>query len=370
MKIVQIINQLQGGGAERLVIQLHESFLEAGHQSYIISLLDIPEQYKCGRIFCLGAKSPWHPYLYFKIRNLILQLDVGSRIDIVHSHLTQSQFWAACIQFSIKSKFCLITTEHDTWNQRRASTMGALFDRFLYNPYDQIISISDGVHQSFIRWFPNAEKKSVVVLNGIELNAFYKKKPIQKKEKMRIISIGRLLPKKNFDTAIRACLLLKNKNYEYHIYGEGSSYQELKDLISNLGLEMQVDLKGHSNKIPDILAQADLFLLSSKWEGFGLVVAEAMASELPCIVSNIEGVSEVAGTNDESALLVNPKDPAEIARALDRLMEDERLRERIAKNGFEQSKKFCIHKMSQNYLKVYQSFLNPKDLFEDGEIPQ
>jgi glycosyltransferase involved in cell wall biosynthesis len=356
VRIIQVINQLKGGGAERLVLQLHERFLEAGHESFVISLLDENEDFSMAGIVGLGYSSPWDPRILLSLRTLLVEIEEMGPIHVLHSHLTQSQFWCGWMKRCLISGVKLITTEHDTWNSRRGKWIGKQFDRILYRHYDHLICISNGVEEAMVQnWLPQLSSKTVVVFNGVDLVKFTPPESVlSEKRKFRIISVGRLLPKKNFEVAIRACYEIKELEFEYNIYGEGASREELDNLIKELGLEENVFLRGFDEDIPARMRESDVFLLTSQWEGFGLVVAEAMATRLAVIVSDIPGVREVAGENDKTALLVNPSEVEDVAQALRRLLMDEDLRDRIAKEGKERSQMFCINKMAQKYLALYE----------------
>lgn len=362
VRICHVINQLSGGGAERLVLQLHRYNQNHSLDSYVISLLDREDNVTDG-VIGLDAGSPWNPKVLLKLRTLIKSwLEDGNEV-ILHSHLTQSQLWCSLLVQYFFPTIRLFTTEHDTWNSRRSYRLAKHFDWLLYKPYEQVISISRGVKKSLNTWLPSTVRKSVVIYNGIDLDAFYAEEKKVFKSPLKVISVGRLLPKKNYCTAIEALGLLRNKGYDetritYEIFGKGELEQELEALISTLGLQEQVILKGYSSCIEEEYKRRDVFLLPSLWEGFGLVVVEAMAGGLVAIVSDIDGVSEVAGKHKESSLLINPKSPEDIASQLETLINDSNLCNQLSENGQKRSKRFCVEKMAKNYLKLYEDNSN------------
>ena len=142
--------------------------------------------------------------------------------------------------------------------------------------------------------FPLKLKKSYIIFNGIDIKRYCYNKNARKKirrefllsENDKIITnVGRLENEKNqlkiIDIAKNDCF----SNHKYFIVGDGSLFDRLKKEILNNCLEKKVFLLGERKDIPDLLSASDLFLLTSIMEGLGIVLIEAQASGLQCIVS-------------------------------------------------------------------------------------
>ena len=99
----------------------------------------------------------------------------------------------------------------------------------------------------------------------------------------KIISVGRLTLPKSFSSLIRAFRLVANEHPDWilEIYGEGVQRQELQDVIERLDLSNNVYLKGYTSQVQQKMLEASCFVMSSKFEGFGLVLIEAMQCGLP-----------------------------------------------------------------------------------------
>ena len=106
------------------------------------------------------------------------------------------------------------------------------------------------------------------------------------------------------------------------IAGHGELEAQLKNRARALGLDERVRFLGFRADLPRLLGEADVFLSSSKWEGFGLSVVEAMAAGLPVVVSNIPGVAEVVGREPKCGLFAAPSSPSDIADKLRSLLTD------------------------------------------------
>lgn len=122
--------------------------------------------------------------------------------------------------------------------------------------------------------------------------------------------------------------------FEVHIYGQGELKEQLSQLIHKLDLENVVFLKGFikNDDVPKVMSQMDIFCSTSVHESFGVAVVEAMAMNIPVVVTNIDGYREIID-DEKNGLLVNPDDIQEIGEALLKLIENENLRKMYSTNG-------------------------------------
>lgn len=138
-------------------------------------------------------------------------------------------------------------------------------------------------------------------------------------ERPIVLSVARLAPQKDYDTllAASASWLRRNPPPLVLAAGDGPEYGRLAGLIDAHGLP--VKLLGRRSDVPDLLAAADVFVVTSRWEGSPLVVQEAMAAGVPVVSTAVGGVPELAG---DGAVLVDPGDPEAVARAVSALLDD------------------------------------------------
>lgn len=139
----------------------------------------------------------------------------------------------------------------------------------------------------------------------------------------RIGSLGRLHVNKGFDVLIRAAGLLRDRGTEVSllIAGDGPEKAALNALITELKLEDRVTLLGWIEPAGDFVASLDLFVLSSRVEPFGLVVAEAMAAGVPIVSTRIDGPRHIL-QDGELATLIPPEDPQALAEAIEAILQD------------------------------------------------
>jgi len=134
------------------------------------------------------------------------------------------------------------------------------------------------------------------------------------------LAVGRLEVQKDYPTLLRAFAQLDRSGSALWVAGEGSLRADLESLSRSLHLADRVRFLGQRGDIPALMNAADAFVLSSAWEGFGLVIAEALACKLPVVVTDSGGPREVVD-NGRVGFLVPPRDPDALAQAMVRLMD-------------------------------------------------
>jgi glycosyltransferase involved in cell wall biosynthesis len=203
---------------------------------------------------------------------------------------------------------------------------------------DKVHSIPNGVDCS--RFFAGNKGHEIVQAFGLESGSYF-------------LTVGRLEPRKNHATLLRAWALLKAPRPRLVIVGQRHfQYNEVFELISALGLERDVIvLEEVSDKaLPALYRHAKGFVYCSWAEGFGMPLLEAMASGIPVLSSASTALSEVCA---DAALLVDPSSPREIADAILALDQQADLRVGLVQRGFLRVKEFTWEKPAQTVRSVY-----------------
>ncbi len=178
---------------------------------------------------------------------------------------------------------------------------------------------------------------------GVDINMFCKKIISKQNDRIILGSIKKLAPKYGIGYGIRAVDHLVNnllinsdctKKINYFIYGDGPEKKELKKLIQDLKLEEIVFLKGRipNQEVPDALNEFDIFLGTSvsDSESFGVAIVEAMACEVPVIVTDVDGFKEVVD-NGNAGIMVLRKDYKQMAEEIFRIIKDDNIREKLGR---------------------------------------
>jgi GalNAc-alpha-(1->4)-GalNAc-alpha-(1->3)-diNAcBac-PP-undecaprenol alpha-1,4-N-acetyl-D-galactosaminyltransferase len=215
--------------------------------------------------------------------------------------------------------------------------------KLTYPKCTQLVSSSLGVDHHFT-WL-NVEKRSVIY-NPLAVDDSRTEDTIGKTVgKKRLVAMGRLTHQKGFDILLPAFkkALEKCNDWELVILGEGELRSELENQISSLGLNEVVKLPGRLTNPFPVLKNSDLFVLSSRYEGFGNVIIEAMASGLPVVSTDCpSGPSEII-SHGVSGLLLKPECVDSLANGLVELMQDQSKRELFASRTPEVIEKFKLN---------------------------
>lgn len=353
MKVYQVINHggLDQGGAERLARFLHLDALEAGVDGHLISLqtCDLADVEKAETF---DLSTPRHPLAFWKLYRTLRSL--GKRGNIVHAHLFPTTFFVSFLKQCGLIKAPCIMTEHSTWNRRRDLWLGRLLDRFIYRGFGCVAAISDQTRDELIKSHPQIADRVKVITNGARLR--FEQQPIReaKQTETVLLSIGRLAAPKNYGTILKALALIKDLPWIYRIAGGGPDEAALRAQVEELGLTDRVQFLGHVEDVTSALLEADLFLMLSKWEGFGLAAVEAMNAGLPVVASNVPGLSDLMAPT--GCPLVSPDDPEKIAEAIGALLNDERRRAALGQAGFSHALNYDTKAMTASYVSLWSRF--------------
>jgi glycosyltransferase involved in cell wall biosynthesis len=194
-------------------------------------------------------------------------------------------------------------------------------------------------------------ERSVVIHNAVDVAAA----PRSGHDRLvpRLIAVGRLKAPKDFLTLVRALARLPEGGFDVMLVGDGPDRGEVEDEIRKLGVEGRVQLAGERSDVPALLADSDVFVLSSRSEGLPVSVLEAMAAELPVVASNVGGLGELV-VDGQTGVLVPPGDPEALAEALGRLIGDRELRRRLGAAGRARAERlFDLDAFRQAHLDLY-----------------
>lgn len=211
------------------------------------------------------------------------------------------------------------------------------FQEKYYKKFDKIVCISDKTKDYMQNGIPSVSTKLTVLPNIIDFQEIFKaaaeKKVIFSDKEFNILTVGRLNNKsKGMDIAINACKLLKDKTLAFHWYflGEGYYRAEMEEIIKEQQLQECVTLVGsNSNPYPYFKA-ANLYVQTSRNEGFGRTIAEARMLNLPLVTTNFDGV-DLQISNEKNGLVTDINAEA-VAAGIERMMNDKGLYQSVVEN--------------------------------------
>lgn len=361
MKILLVITGLGVGGAERLVTALADRFSSQGHEVVLAYFHGGAELVPSDdHIRLLNLKMTRTPFgvisAAWRLRKLILEF----RPDVVNTHLVHANILSRLLRL-ITPIPKLVTSAHNTFEGGHLRMLGYRLTNGLANAST---NVSQEAVEAFERSGAVPTGSMVAVLNGIDTDRFSYDE-IERDRVRRelgccestqlILAVGRLEPQKDYPNLLRAFanVVAVMGDARLVIVGKGRLRSELGSLSKSLGIDHCVAFLGVRHDVPSLMSASDVFVLSSAREGFGLVVAEAMACKRVVVATDCGGVSEVVGS---SGYLVHPKDSKELGQALinaihlpkaERARIGEKARERVESN-------FSLAAMADRYLEIYK----------------
>ena len=175
-----------------------------------------------------------------------------------------------------------------------------------------------------------------------------------------ILFVGRLVEKqKGLDFLIESFkkVVSKKTDWKLIIVGDGPDKQKLMDLIIDAKLEKNVEIVPFTNEVEQYYLNSSIFVSTSRWEGFGLVITEAMECGLPVIAFSNSGPKEIINKPNENGILVSCGDCDELADKIIDLIENEEKRKRIAGQAIVRAKDFSISKIYEEWDKILHNMI-------------
>lgn len=364
MKVLMVITGLGMGGAEKVVTNLADQLVEKDHKviiAYMTGEVLVTPKNDSVKLVNLEVNSTKDLYKsYFRLRKLVKDF----KPDVVHSHLVHANILCRILRLTTDVPR-LISSAHNTDEEGQI--------RFLaYRLTDKFTDISTNVSEEAVEAFINQKavtsERMLTLHNGIPMTEFVFNEDARNKIRRElgildhqslILAVGRLNEQKDYPNLLAAIALLseRQKNIKVAIAGQGPLLNDLQSRVNELGIKDKVYFLGMRKDIPHLMSAADVFVLPSAWEGFGLVVAEAMACERIVVATDCGGVKEVIG---DAGFLVSPRNPQELAKALESallLPINERLQ--LSKKARSQVlKHYSLSSATEKWLRLYSA---PKD---------
>ena len=347
-----VVKSLTCGGAERVVVNLAAGFSQSKLDVIVVTTDgEVPDYFTLSndvkRLSLLNWKKIRNPIkknwcLMRELRETFKQQEPDYIISFVH----MVNLRALLAHIGLNSK--LIITEHTSPLKAPLAMQWRIIRRILYPLCDKLICVSGGVADSF-DWI----KKRSVIYNPIP--TFSKSR--SKKPTRVIGAVGRLHHAKGFDILIEtfAMVAKKRPDWQLEIYGDGEERAKLESLVQQHNLNRCVAIKGFVSDVTNAYQSMDIFVLSSRYEGMGLVLAEAQSLGVPCISFDCpSGPSEIIVDN-VNGLLIENGDKEKLALSMIQLIDSPKDRKRLSSNGQASARRFQINSVIEEWLNLFNS---------------
>jgi glycosyltransferase involved in cell wall biosynthesis len=367
-----------GGGAGNATDNISKELVKMGHEITVLTSrcdkqqkFEIKDGVRIYRVFSwrkgihdCGFRGAY-TYL-FSAAIKLLSLRKNNQFDIVHYFFSLPTGLLTFVPWAFRKTPYIVSLRgsdvpyYDIYN-RKVHFFNLVLrpvNKYIWKKSKTVIALSEGLKTTALRSAPTQEIG--VIPNGVETELF---KPDSNGrppgKKLRLITVSRLINRKGIDHVLRALADLRGIDVTLLIVGTGSYESYLKKLCHELGLGDIVTFYGYCprEQLPDLYSNADVFILPSLAESFGIVFAEAMACGLPVIGGRTGGVPDLV--KEDNGILVNPGKIDDINNAIIMLKTNSALREKM---GITNRKKvvdaYSWYNVAQSYLSIYRAAID------------
>lgn len=295
-KVLHVITTMNLGGAEKQLLILMQEQVSLGHQVYISIMKPNPElQEKVNAYGVITLSVGMNLSTLKENRRFIKDKNI-----VVHAHLPRAELFARIMLLGRGNVF--VVTKHNAENYGSGTKLGTLnwLSALVLRRAQGIVAISTAVKEFMLahnQIFRNDMRKIEVIYYGAEVKEGVLNRPTNGAFGFKLGTISRLVRQKNIDIQLEALKILNNsysdRPWRLTIIGEGPERENLRVMAVNLGVEKEVEFRGKVQNICEIFSEFDVFLLTSKYEGFGLVLLEAMTFNVPIVASSVSAIPEV-----------------------------------------------------------------------------
>lgn len=352
------------GGMEILLRQLIAELLSRGHQATIVTAQGPGTSAGVDRVDDVAVhRLPVHDALIDRDAEALLhiQAELGRVVrvfapDLAHAHDPGPMLWLYR-RATRKRRLPLIVTLHNVMThhfQGSFTTLAKLLDAA-----DCVTGVSEAVLEDTLAYAPSVADRLSLIRNG---TAPIVAAPTRNGGSQRLLCIGRLVPQKGFDLAIRAVAALVGgyPDLRLTIAGGGPEWPVLQELATELGVAEHIEFAGivDRDRVAELLTECTMVVMPSRFEGLPLVAIEAGWAARPVIGTDAPGISE-AVVHERTGLVARTDDSGALAAAIGRLLEDEALTEEMGRNArarveAEHSLRACAEQYERLYGQVLE----------------
>ncbi|MFR0779343.1 MAG: glycosyltransferase family 4 protein [Zhenhengia sp.] len=360
IKILEVIPTLKSGGAERLVMDLVLALNNKQKVKVeVLTLFNSKEEFYYQTIIenKVAVKS-LNKKKGFDINCLINTFKIvkNSDVDIIHCHLNTLKYLALpCILYKKK----LVYTIHNL-AEKDAPGIYRIIYKYLFKNSNIIpVAICNNVKKSAISYYGKLLNNLPIVFNGVNIKEIVNSNVIKEYKEdisIKFLCVATFKEQKNHKYLIDIFekIALKYENVKLFLAGEGILKESIKNYVREKKIEDKVIFLGDRSDIYSLMNSMDVFILTSKYEGFSISILEAMAARMKIIVSNVGGNGEQI-LDDYNGILFDLEDPNKILVSLDKLLENDKYNKNAYNRVIEL---FDINVTAKQYLELFSNINN------------
>lgn len=355
IKIAFVIDALQVGGAERMLLDLATALPKTDFSCRVYTIIEQGElatEFEQAGVPVINigksGKISW---------GTVQRLQAAWKNwqpDLVHTHLFAGDTYGRLAAW--RSGISVLTTEH---NMNLDETGLKQWVRTILSwCTKQIVAVSHAVKEYSIYTEYISARKVFVIYNGVDPVRFSPNPQATTHTPPVVGMTSRLHPNKGHEFFLQALAKLPPESYQAVIVGSGPEQERLEKLAGTLGITPQVRFTGAVQDVPAALSQIDLVVLPTLQEGFGLSVVEAMMMAKPVIAFDTGPMREVI-EQAKTGWLIPPKDVTALSQSIQLFLSDAKLRQRLGEAAHLVAvEKFSLQRMVEQYADLYKRMIN------------
>ena len=359
MRILSVVSGYSSGGAETLVRNLSREFVRRGHRCHVLVVsraADIGNSpdFEAEFMADLDAHGITHGVIgHDARRNVVagarrLRRAVRSfRPDMMHVHVGHALLFQALGLVRVPTVY-----SHHNIRLNFPAVLFRLFDRFV----DRYVAICRAC-EAMLR--QRVSRPVRLVYNGVPPGFAGEPRSAARLGRPTVLSLGALTGQKDYPTLVRAAascvprFAAAGRSISFRIAGSGAAQEAIERTIAETGMEGHVELLGTRSDIPRLMAEADLLVNSSRYEGFPLVLIEASLSALPIVATDVGGNSEIV-EDGASGRLVPPGRPDLLAERIWEVLADDESYAAFSAEARARAERFTLERCVDDHLRLYE----------------
>lgn len=369
-KVLHIITRLLRGGAEEKTLNivygledkydLHLGYGAEFEEAQVRKLRD--HGVKTQKFSLLRHYDPFS--IFFSVFQMYRYIK-KHHFQIVHTHSTEAGVAGRIAAYLAGVPIVIHTIHGIPFTEGRNPLLRVFllfWERLMAKGTTKFESNADIITKKFLEKGVGKEDQYITIYSGIDIEKIKDARPVDlniPSDHFKVLMAGRLAKGKGFEELIQAAkkVVKQEKKISFLIAGEGELEWKIKKSVRDNGLEDHFLLLGYRDDLHRVMKAADLFVLPSHAEGTPRVITEAMAARLPVIATRVGGIPEQI-EDGKNGLLIEPKNPDQLAEAILRLMNDRELRLQMGREGYERAQRFSLSRTLEDLDAFYDNLFN------------